>query len=119
MIVSSNLHVYVSQTAKGELVIGSEVDPYQTYCTRSTLPTLEQMATYTLELFPQLHGVKILRQWAGVCDMTPDYAPIMGAAVRTGQLLYGCRLGHLGIQGRSCCRQVRGGDHCHRRSPRP
>ena len=80
VIVSSNLHVYVSQTAKGELVIGSEVDPYQTYCTRSTLPTLEQMATYTLELFPQLHGLKILRQWAGVCDMTPDYAPIMGAA---------------------------------------
>ena len=80
VIVSSNLHVYVSQTAKGELVIGSEVDPYQTYCTRSTLPTLEQMATYTLELFPQLHGVNILRQWAGVCDMTPDYAPIMGAA---------------------------------------
>jgi glycine/D-amino acid oxidase-like deaminating enzyme len=38
VIVSSNLHVYVSQTAKGELVIGSEVDPYQTYCTRSTLP---------------------------------------------------------------------------------
>jgi sarcosine oxidase subunit beta len=38
------------------------------------------MATYTLELFPQLHGIKILRQWAGVCDMTPDYAPIMGAA---------------------------------------
>jgi sarcosine oxidase subunit beta len=81
VIVSSNLHVYVSQTAKGELVIGAEVDPYQTYCTRSTLPTLEQMATYTLELFPQLHGVKILRQWAGVCDMTPDYAPIMGRAV--------------------------------------
>jgi sarcosine oxidase, subunit beta len=80
VIVSSNLHVYVSQTAKGELVIGSEVDPYQTYCTRSTLPTLEQMATYTLELFPQLHGLKVLRQWAGVCDMTPDYAPIMGAA---------------------------------------
>jgi sarcosine oxidase subunit beta len=80
VIVSSNLHVYVSQTAKGELVIGAEVDPYQTYCTRSTLPTLEQMATYTLELFPQLHSLKILRQWAGVCDMTPDYAPIMGAA---------------------------------------
>ena len=72
--------LYVSQTAKGELVIGSELDPYQTYCTRSTLPTLEQMATYTLELFPQLHGVNILRQWAGVCDMTPDYAPIMGAS---------------------------------------
>ena len=65
MIVSSNLHVYVSQTAKGELVIGSEVDPYQTYCIGSTLPTLEQMATYTLELFPQLHGIKILAPVGG------------------------------------------------------
>ena len=84
VIVSSNLHVYVSQTAKGELVIGSEVDPYQTYCTRSTLPTLEQMATYTLELFPQLHGVKILRQWAGVCDMTPGLRSYHGCGRRTG-----------------------------------
>jgi sarcosine oxidase, subunit beta len=41
---------------------------------------LEQMATYTLELFPQLHGLRVLRQWAGICDMTPDFAPIMGLA---------------------------------------
>jgi sarcosine oxidase subunit beta len=68
----------MSQTDKGELVIGAEIDPYQSYCMKGTLPTLEQMATYTLELFPQLHGVKVLRQWAGICDMTPDFAPIMG-----------------------------------------
>jgi sarcosine oxidase subunit beta len=80
VIVSASLHVYVNQTDKGELVIGAEIDPYQSYSTRGTLPTLEQMATYTLELFPQLHGVRVLRQWAGVCDMTPDFAPIIGAA---------------------------------------
>jgi sarcosine oxidase subunit beta len=80
VIVSASLHVYLSQTDKGELVIGAEIDPYQSYCMKGTLPTLEQMATYTLELFPQLHGVRVLRQWAGVCDMTPDFAPIMGAA---------------------------------------
>jgi sarcosine oxidase subunit beta len=38
------------------------------------------MASHTLELLPQLHAVRILRQWAGTCDMTPDYAPIMGLA---------------------------------------
>ncbi|MBI3864403.1 MAG: FAD-dependent oxidoreductase, partial [Planctomycetia bacterium] len=65
---------------KGELVIGAEIDPYQTYSMKATLPTLEQMATYTLELFPQLHGIRVLRQWAGVCDMTPDFAPIIGVA---------------------------------------
>src|SRR3984885_5771535 len=56
VIVSASLHVYLSQTDKGELVIGAEIDPYQSYCMKGTLPTLEQMATYTLELFPQLHG---------------------------------------------------------------
>jgi sarcosine oxidase subunit beta len=80
VIVSASLHVYLSQTDKGELVIGAEIDPYQSYSMKSTLPTLEQMATYTLELFPRLHGVRVLRQWAGICDMTPDFAPIMGAA---------------------------------------
>ena len=80
VIVSAALHVYVNQTDKGELVLGAEIDPYQSYSMRSTLPTLEQIAGHTLDLFPQLHGLRILRQWAGVCDMTPDYAPIIGRA---------------------------------------
>ena len=78
VIVSATLHVYVNQTDKGELVLGAEIDPYQSYSMRSTLPTLEQIAGHTLDLFPQLHGFRMLRQWAGVCDMTPDYAPIIG-----------------------------------------
>ncbi|MDA0839460.1 MAG: FAD-dependent oxidoreductase [Planctomycetota bacterium] len=77
VIVSASLHVYVNQTDRGELVIGAEIDPYQTYSMKSTLPTLEQMSQYTLELFPQLHQVKVLRQWGGVCDMTPDFAPVI------------------------------------------
>src|SRR5215470_18658825 len=80
VIVSASLHVYVNQTDKGELVIGAEIDPYQSYSLKGTLPTLEQMASYTLELFPQLSGLRVLRQWAGVCDMTPDYAPIIGVS---------------------------------------
>ncbi len=78
VIVSANLHVYVSQTDRGDLVMGAEVDPLQSYSMLGTLPTLEQMATYTLELFPQLHNVSVLRQWAGICDMTPDFSPIIG-----------------------------------------
>jgi sarcosine oxidase subunit beta len=80
VIVSATLHVYVNQSDKGELVLGAEIDPYQSYNMAGTLPTLEQIATYTLELFPQLHGLRVLRQWAGICDMTPDFAPIIGAA---------------------------------------
>ncbi len=80
VIVSATLHVYVNQSDKGELVLGAEIDPYQTYNMTATLPTLEQISTYTLELFPQLHSLRVLRQWAGICDMTPDFAPIIGAA---------------------------------------
>ena len=78
VIVSSNLHVYVNQTDRGELVLGAEIDPYSSYSSASTLPTLEMIAAHTLELFPALAEIRVLRQWAGVCDMTPDYSPIMG-----------------------------------------
>ena len=78
VIVSATLHVYVSQTDRGELVLGAEIDPYSSYSSASTLPTLEMIAAHTLEFFPALEEVRVLRQWAGVCDMTPDYSPIMG-----------------------------------------
>jgi sarcosine oxidase subunit beta len=78
VIVSATLHVYVNQTDRGELVIGSEIDPYATYSTRSTLQFLQSSAAHTLGLFPCLRHVRVLRQWAGLCDMTPDYSPIMG-----------------------------------------
>jgi sarcosine oxidase subunit beta len=78
VIVSATLHVYVSQTDRGELVIGSEIDPYSSYSTRSTLAFLESSAAHVVELFPCLRQVKVLRQWAGICDMTPDFSPIMG-----------------------------------------
>ena len=78
VIVSATLHIYVSQTDRGECVIGQEIDPYASYTQRSTLPFLEGAAAHTLELFPCLRELKILRQWGGLCDMTPDYSPIMG-----------------------------------------
>jgi sarcosine oxidase subunit beta len=78
VIVSATLHIYVSQTDRGELVIGQEIDPYTSYSFRSTLPFLEGAAAHVLDLFPALSEVRFLRQWAGICDMTPDYSPIMG-----------------------------------------
>ncbi len=78
VIVSATLHVYVNQTDRGEVVIGEEIDPYASYSMRSTLRFLENAAAHTLELFPCLARVKVLRQWAGICDMPPDFAPIIG-----------------------------------------
>src|SRR5436309_530742 len=78
VIVSATLHVYVNQTDRGEVVIGEEIDPYASYSMRGTLRFLENAAAHTLELFPCLGRVKVLRQWAGLCDLTPDFAPIIG-----------------------------------------
>ncbi len=78
LVSSSGLHAYVSQTARGELVIGGGSDPYELYSTRSTLDLKESLIAHTLELFPFLANVRLLRQWAGITDMTPDYSPIMG-----------------------------------------
>ncbi len=78
VIVSANLHVYISQTARGDFVVGAEIDPYSSYNLRSTLPTLQLIASHSLELFPCLREVRVLRQWSGTCDITPDYSPIIG-----------------------------------------
>jgi sarcosine oxidase subunit beta len=78
IIVSGSLHVYVSQTARGELVMGATLDPYELHQTRSTLDFAETLSVHMLDLFPFLSEVKIVRQWAGLADMTPDFAPIMG-----------------------------------------
>ena len=78
LVSSAALHCYVSQTARGEVVIGGGSDPYELYSSRSTLELKEGLIAHCLEMFPFLSEVKLLRQWAGVTDMTPDYSPIMG-----------------------------------------
>ena len=97
-ISSSDLHVYVYQTDRGELVIGGPVDPYPTYSTASTLNLLEKLAVNTLELLPGLGNAKILRQWTGICDMTPDYAPVMGRVDGIDGFILNCGWGTWGFK---------------------
>lgn len=78
IVVSASLHIYVSQSARGELVMGASLDPYELHSERSTLDFVEGLAGHILDLFPFLSGVKVIRQWAGMSDMTPDFSPIMG-----------------------------------------
>jgi sarcosine oxidase subunit beta len=87
IIVSGSLHVYVSQSDRGELVMGAAVDPYASYSMRGSLGFTEGIAGHMLELFPSLRHVRILRQWAGLCDMTPDYSPVMGKTPVEGFLV--------------------------------
>ena len=79
IVVSGSLHVYVSQSDRGGLVMGGPTDPYTLYSTRSSLDFKEGMMGHMLELFPFLSEVRLLRQWAGLADMTPDFSPVMGS----------------------------------------
>jgi sarcosine oxidase, subunit beta len=87
IIVSSQMHIYVSQTDRGEFLIGAEIEPYTTYNGTSTFPFLEYSARHVLELFPQLERTKVLRQWTGICDLSPDYSPILGKTEVDGFLI--------------------------------
>lgn len=87
VVVSGSLHVYVSQTSRGELVFGASVDPFPQYSMRGTLDFIEGLAGHVLELMPGLSQLRVLRQWAGLCDMTPDYSPIMGRTPVDGYLV--------------------------------
>jgi sarcosine oxidase subunit beta len=78
ILVSGSLHIYVSQSARGELVMGASLDPYEVHSTRSTLDFVEGLSAHMLDMFPFLSHAKVVRQWAGMADMTPDFAPIMG-----------------------------------------
>jgi sarcosine oxidase, subunit beta len=78
IIVSAQMHVYVSQTDRGEFLIGAEIEPYTTYKSVGTFPFLEYSARHVLELFPQLERLRVLRTWTGLCDLSPDYSPILG-----------------------------------------
>jgi sarcosine oxidase subunit beta len=78
VIVSSQMHVYISQSDRGEFVMGSEIEPWTTYRMQGTLNFLQDLSRHVLELFPQLEHARLLRAWAGLCDLTPDYSPILG-----------------------------------------
>ena len=78
IIVSGSLHLYVSQSSRGEMVMGASLDPMELHSRRSTFEFVSNLSDQMLDMFPYLSEVKVNRQWAGMADMTPDFAPIMG-----------------------------------------
>jgi sarcosine oxidase, subunit beta len=109
VVVSGTLHVYVSQTDRGELVFGASVDPFASYSVRGSLEFTEGIAGHVLELMPALARMRLLRQWAGLCDMTPDYSPIMGPTpvegfyVDVGWGTYGFKAGPVSGEAMAAC----------------
>jgi len=78
MVLSPVIHVYVSQSDRGELVIGAGADVYNSYAQRGGIPLLEENIAALVELFPAFRRLRMMRQWSGVVDITPDTTPIMG-----------------------------------------
>jgi sarcosine oxidase subunit beta len=78
VIVSSQMHIYMSQTDRGEFLLGAEIEPWTTYRMQGTLNFLQDVSRHAMELFPQLERARLLRSWAGLCDLSPDYSPILG-----------------------------------------
>jgi len=77
-VISGAIHAYVSQSDRGEIVIGGAADVYNSYRQRGTLAVARGVLAAVLELFPSFSRLKVMRQWAGAVDITPDTSPIMG-----------------------------------------
>lgn len=78
MVISPATGVYINQTQKGELVMGSVLDLYSSYGQRGTFCTIEKTITSVVEMFPAFAQTRLMRHWAGIVDVVPDSSPILG-----------------------------------------
>jgi sarcosine oxidase subunit beta len=78
VVMSGTVHAYVSQSDRGEIVIGAGADAYNSYAQRGGLSQMRTTIAAVLELFPSFSRLKLMRQWAGRVDITPDTSPLMG-----------------------------------------
>ena len=78
VVISGSIHAYVSQSDRGEIVMGGGADVYNSYRQRGSPAIARGVVAAVLELFPSFSRLKLMRQWAGAVDITPDTSPIMG-----------------------------------------
>ncbi|MEM8571412.1 MAG: sarcosine oxidase subunit beta family protein [Pseudomonadota bacterium] len=77
VVMSNAVHAYISQSDKGELVIGSGTDQYTSYSQRGGLPLIEHTVAAIVEIFPIFNRMRMLRKWGGIVDVTPDRSAII------------------------------------------
>jgi sarcosine oxidase subunit beta len=78
VVMSNTIHAYISQSDKGELVIGAGTDQYISYSQQGGLHIATDTLAAICELFPQFSRLRMLRNWGGIVDVTPDRSPIIG-----------------------------------------
>jgi sarcosine oxidase subunit beta len=89
VVMSGTVHVYVSQSDKGELVMGAGIDAFNSYAQRGSFHVIEGQMAALLELFPIFSRLKMLRSWGGIVDVAPDASPIIGRLPVEGLYLNG------------------------------
>ena len=89
VVTSGAVHFYISQSDKGELVMGGDLDFCNSYAQRGNLPIIEHVVGACLALFPSFGRLKVMRTWGGNCDMTMDGSPIIGALPVKGLTMTG------------------------------
>ena len=89
VVMSNAVHVYVSQSDRGELVMGAGIDGYNSYAQRGSFHVIEQQMAACLELFPIFSRLRMMRSWAGIVDISPDASPIIGKLPVEGLYLNG------------------------------
>ena len=97
VLMSATVHVYLSQSDRGELVMGAGTDGYNSYAQRGSPMILEDMLAAAVELFPIFSRVKMMRQWGGIVDICPDASPIVGKTPISG-LFFNCGWGTGGFK---------------------
>ena len=78
VVTSGAAHMYISQTDKGELLMGGDLDGYNSYAQRGNLPLIEHVVQAAVTMFPCLSRLRLMRTWGGVMDMSMDGSPIIG-----------------------------------------
>jgi sarcosine oxidase subunit beta len=78
VMMSARIHVYVSQSDRGEIVVGGGADLYNSYAQRGSLNSHQDNFSALVELLPIFSRLRLMRHWAGVCDMAYDVSPIVG-----------------------------------------
>ncbi len=97
VVMSNAVHVYVSQSDKGELVVGAGIDAYNSYSQRGSFPVIEASVSALVELFPSFRRLRLMRQWAGIVDVCPDASPIISRTPVQG-LYFNCGWGTGGFK---------------------
>jgi sarcosine oxidase subunit beta len=87
VVMSNTIHAYISQSDKGELVIGAGTDAYTSYSQRGALHIANHTIDAICELFPMFRRLRMLRNWGGVVDVTPDRSPIIAKTPVAGLYL--------------------------------